>query len=97
MWQLAFHVLFSHLADVSRVRRVQQALDAWDSLRRRGEEAERLLRAALVDYANGAGPRPDQLLSLAIAQRRDCEGAVRAVVDAIASTSPGEAPEHPAP
>lgn len=88
-------MLFSHLATLHRVRRLQQALDAWDSLRRRGEQAERDLRAALVSYANGTGGRPDQLLALVIAQRRDCEGAVRAVLDAIASTSAGGDPPQP--
>jgi hypothetical protein len=85
-------VILSHLFRLSRVSRLQDAIDAWDSLRRRGEASERLLRQALVNYANGKGERPDQLLAVVMAQRRDCECAVRAVVDAIASTSASDDP-----
>lgn len=59
---------------------------AWDTLRAAGDEIERNMRTALVQFARGTAPRPDQLLAELVASRRNCETAVRALMDAIGAT-----------
>jgi hypothetical protein len=85
-------VIFSHSHGTSSQERVQQAFLAWDSLRSSVDELERGMRSALVRFADGTDTRPDQLLSEMVARRRDCETAVRALIDAIAATRATDLP-----
>jgi hypothetical protein len=83
-------VIFSHLHRTTAEERVRQAFVAWDSLRHSVDELERGMRSALVRFADGSASRPDQLFSDVLARRRDCESALRALMDAIAATRASE-------
>ena len=62
---------------------IWSAIGAWDSMRQRLAEVEGELRASLVRYAECRGPRPEPLFHEALRRQRDCESALRAVLDVI--------------
>ena len=63
-------------------RRVELALGAWGAMHQNLDVLEATLKSALVKYASGTGPRPDELFQQVVALRRDCEAAVRVLLDA---------------
>jgi hypothetical protein len=62
---------------------IWNAIGAWDAMRQRLTEVEGELRASMVRYAECRGPRPERLFYEAMRRQRDCETALRAVLDAI--------------